>query len=478
MNIVETIREENQQRGEKIALIDGERTLSYAELICAVDFAAAELRAHGIERKTKVGLLCDGSIEYVILSLAILSLRAVVVPIAPSQTRREIDEVIERIDVEYLVAERRLHPSSTSVPLHVAGYAGRALAISARCPAKPPPAGFDLCDAAFIRFSSGTTGASKGVVLSHRTILERTDAANRGLRVTDSDRVLWVLSMSFHFVVTILLFLRRGAAIIICGEHRPEALIEDIARQRGSMIFGSPFHYKLLADSRALGHKALSGVRMAISTAMKLPDAVADEFVAKFGFELTEAYGIIEIGLPFVSAAGSARKRGSVGRPLPDYGIRIDDPDADGVGAILLRGPGMLDAYYCPWQERADILHDGWFSTGDLGRIDSDGYLFIVGRKNEVINFAGMKIFPQEVESLLNTHPQVLESEVYASSHPLYGQLPEARIVSVAGAMEAKPEELRRFCAEHLAQYKIPKRFTFVDELPKTPSGKMRRGLS
>jgi long-chain acyl-CoA synthetase len=478
MNIVETIREENKQRNEKIALIDGERAFSYAELICAVDFAATELRAQGIERKTKVGLLCDGSIEYVILSLAILSLRAVVVPIAPSHTKREIDEIIERIDVEYLVAEPRLRSCSTSVPLHVVGYAGRAMAISARCPAKRPPAGFDLCDAAFIRFSSGTTGASKGVVLSHRAILERTDAADRGLRVTDSDRVLWMLSMSFHFVVTILLFLRRGAAIIICREHRPESLIEDIVRQRGSLIFGSPFHYKLLADSRALGHKALSGIRMAISTAMKLPDTVADEFFAKFGFELTEAYGIIEIGLPFVPAAGSARKRGSVGRPLPDYSIRIDDPDADGVGAILLRGPGMLDAYYCPWQERADILLDGWFSTGDLGRIDSDGDLFIVGRKNEVINFAGMKIFPQEVESLLNTHPMVSESQVYASPHPLYGQLPEAKIVSVAGATEAEPEELRRFCAEHLAQYKIPKRFTFVDELPRTPSGKIRRGLS
>lgn len=478
MNIVETIREENKQRTERLALIDGARTLSYAELIDAVEVAARELRAHGIERKTKVGLLCDGGIEYVILSLAILSLSAVVVPIAPSQTKREIDEIIERIDVEYLVAERRLHSCSMSVPLHVAGYAGRAMAIGARCPAKRPPAGFDLCDAAFIRFSSGTTGASKGVVLSHRAILERTDAADRGLQIASSDRVLWLLAMSFHFVATILLFLRRGAAIIICGEHRPESLIEDIARQHGSLIFGSPLHYKLLADSGALGNGALSGIRMAISTAMKLPDAVADEVLAKLGLELTEAYGIIEVGIPFMAVAGDARKRGSVGRPLPGYDIRIDGPDARGVGAILLRGPGMLDAYYCPWQEREDILLDGWFSTGDLGRIDSEGYLFIVGRQNEVINFAGMKIFPQEVESLLNTHPQVLESEVYASPHPLYGQLPEARIVSVAGATETGPEELRRFCAEHLAQYKIPKRFTFVDELPKTPSGKIRRGLS
>jgi long-chain acyl-CoA synthetase len=207
---------------------------------------------------------------------------------------------------------------------------------------------------------------------------------------------------------------------------------------------------------------------------MKLPDEIAEGFSARFGLELTEAYGIIEVGLPFIKRPTD--KRGSVGRALPDYEVAILNKDADGIGEIHIKGKGMLDAYYSPWQNRAAILRDGWFKTGDLGRIDDSGFLTIVGRDKDVINFAGMKIFASEVEAVLNQYPHISESLVYGVPHPHYGQLPLAKIVLREGVGRAfSQDDLRTFCYQRLTQYKVPKDFECVDHLPKTASGKIRR---
>jgi long-chain acyl-CoA synthetase len=478
MNIFDIIRQETVGLGSNIAVVEGERSLTYSELFDAVRQVTDTLRGHGVGRLHRVGLLCDDSADYIIMSLAILSLSAAIVPVSPEQTSEEIETVIERIDVDFLVAEPRLRTGGYSEPLRSAGFVDKAFKIVKRTVRERPKSEYFRINPAFIRFSSGTTGTSKGVVLSHESIKDRTDAADRGLQITSNDRVLWVLSMSFHFVVTILLFLRRGATIVLCGQRFPERLIEGITKHRGTFIYASPFHYSLLSRTDALAGDALKDVRMAVSTAMKLPENIAEEFFAKFSIELTEAYGIIEVGLSFVRLSGGKDKRGSVGKPLPDYQIKLDGKDAAGVGSIRIKGKGMLDAYYSPWQGRDDVLVDGWFRTGDLGKIDDDGFLFIVGREKDVINFSGMKIFAEEVEEVLNRHPQVLESMVFGQSHPVYGQLPLAKVVLKEGAAIPDLAEFRRYCYQHLAQYKVPKDFEFVDQLPKTASGKIKRSTT
>ncbi len=476
MNIFTTIKRETAELTHRIAVIEGDKRLSYGELLRAAERVAGSLESKGVGPLHRVGLLCDDSIDYIIASLAILSLSAVIVPISPEQSPEEVDMVINRIDVDFLMTEPRLRSESYCEPLQTDGFMEKSFVIGKRGVREQPTPGYFRCNPAFIRFSSGTTGTSKGVVLSHEAILARTYAADQGLRITSEDTVLWVLSMSYHFVVTILLFLRRGATIVLCGHRFPESLIAGILKHRGTFIYASPFHYSLLSRTDDLPADAMSQVRLAISTAMKLPAPVAEEFFARFGLELSEAYGIIEVGLPFVRLAGGSEKRGSAGRALPDFEIRLDNRDADGVGEIRIRGKGMLDAYYSPWQGREEILTDGWFATGDLGRIDADGFLFIVGREKDVINFVGMKVFAQEVEAVLNRHPWVRESLVFGLPHPRYGELPTAKIVLQEGAdPEAVLDELRRFCYQRLAQYKVPKEFQFVDSLPKTASGKIKR---
>ncbi len=475
MNIFKTIKSSTLSLIDKDAVIEGEKKLTYRQLISATESFASTLTQNGISRFDRVGLHCKDSIEYIIASLAILSLHAVVVPITPKQKPEEIDDIVKIIKLNYLVSESVLHCQSSSETHTSCKLLSKYFLVEKLSPGTDLPSEYFKTNPAFIRFSSGTTGTSKGVLLSHESIAERLDAANQGMQITSDDVVLWVLSMSFHFVVTILLFLRSGATIVLCGKHFPASLIQGVKNHGGTFIYASPFYYSLLSRSEELIRNDLANIRLAISTTIKLPAVVAEDFYAKFGFELSEAYGIIEVGLPFIRLSGGNTKRGSVGKPLPDFAVRFDNQDREGVGEICLRGKGMLDAYFSPWQDRMAIMNQGWFKTGDLGKLDGDGFLFIVGRNKEVINLGGIKIFPQEVEAILNQHPLVKESMVYGVAHSEYGQLPMAKIVLNDADAEIDIDTLRQHCAEHLAQYKIPKAFEFVPSLPKTGSGKIKR---
>jgi long-chain acyl-CoA synthetase len=388
-----------------------------------------------------------------------------------------VNAVLAEIDVSLLISDREMFPMGPAHPVLSVNAFEKILFLHSRHAQENLPEEYYALNPAFIRFSSGTTGASKGVVLSHETIVERTDAADRVLNVTENDRVIWVLSMSYHFVVTILLFLRRAATIVLCGHGFPSSLIDGLVRRRGTFIYASPFHYQIITNSTMFPEDTFTNVRLAVSTAMRLPVTDARRFHEKFGFELAEAYGIIEVGLPFVNCSRDPAKQGSVGSILPDYEARIENADAEGVGEVYLRGKGMLDAYFSPWCGRNQALVDGWFKTGDLGRLDSDGFLFLAGRENNAINFAGMKVFPDEVESVLNQHPAVRESLVYPTAHAQYGELPCADIVlhDENEAAELDTTEIRRFCYQHLAPYKVPKEFRRVSQLDKTASGKLKR---
>ncbi|PKL52624.1 MAG: hypothetical protein CVV37_00040 [Nitrospira bacterium HGW-Nitrospira-1] len=476
MNIFDTIRKETRDFTGKTAVIEGDAMLSYGRLLSFADMTASSLRAKGVGRFHRVGLLCGDSIDYITTNLAVLSLSAVIVPVSPEQADKEIKEIIERISLDYLIFEKGTYQEEGSEILPSEGLLKKELRILKRNVPALPYAEYYRINPAFIRFSSGTTGASKGVVMSHEAIIERTDAADKGLKITSEDTVLWVLSMSFHFVVTILLFLRRAATIVLCSHNFPESLIEGITRHKGTFIYASPFHCNVMVRSDLLSPWSLSNIRLAISTAMKLPRAIAEEFSAKFGFEPAEAYGIIEVGLPFINLLSGGESREGVGRPLPDYEVEIAAKDTDGVGEIYIRGKGMFDAYFSPWQGQESVLKDGWFRTGDLGRLENDGHLTIVGREKDVINFVGMKVFPFEVEAVLNEYPLVKESMVYGVSHPQYGQLPAAMLVlRNSPSRELDLGDLRRFCYQRMSQYKVPKDFQVVDALPKTASGKVRR---
>ena len=466
MNIVDVIRESARARPAHPAIRCGTGAVSYGELLARVDTLAAAWRAAGMAPLQRVAFHFPDGVDYIAGSLAILATGAAVVPISPTLMGDEAGRVLAEIDVHWILAP----PGGDAV------WSDATFALRPRATRAEPRPGYEAIAPAFIRFTSGTTADSKGVVLSHAAIRERIDAADQALRIQPEDVVLWVLSMSFHFVVTILLYLTRGATIFLCQQPFPRALLDGI-RAGGTVIYASPFHYQLLAAAGGLQPAELARVRLAVSTATKLPEAVADVARARLGLDLAEAYGIIEVGLPFVARPGDAQRApGGLGRPLPGYDVRIDAPDADGVGEVLLRGPGMADAYFQPWRTRASYLDDGWFRTGDLGRLERDGSLCILGRLKQVINFSGMKIFPYEIEDVIARHPAVQQCRVVARPHPSHGQVPCAELVLRAGA--ASPtvlDDIRRACARDLAPHKQPQDLLVVNALPLTPSGKIRR---
>jgi long-chain acyl-CoA synthetase len=470
MNIVETIRNSMIKRGaqEHAALLDENRKVCYRELFSAIDGVAVELHAAGVTRGSRVVFYCQDSMDDIIGSLAILSLSAILIPVHPSSGTQELNELYDRIGADFLFYERALCPVQNGTIVGKGIFLDKDFGLCPMTNKVPFTQEMTELNLAFIRFSSGTTSLSKGVLLSHETIIDRITAANRGMQITSNDTILWVLSMSYHFVVSILLFLREGATICLCYDNFPKSLENALSRDIGTFCYASPYHYSCLIESEQVSSSALQNIRMAISTAVKLPVEIEKRFLEKFGFGLTEAYGIIEVGLPFINDK-PGQKFSSVGRLLPDYEFELRNRDQDGIGEIFIRGPGMFDGYASPWYRREA---NSWFDAGDLGRLDSEGYLYIVGRKKNVINFAGMKVYPYEVEMVLARHPAVKEVLVYGRPHPRYNQLPCAKVVL---EKKADVNELQSFCMLHLSTYKVPKCIEIVSSLPKTRSGKISR---
>jgi acyl-coenzyme A synthetase/AMP-(fatty) acid ligase len=336
---------------------------------------------------------------------------------------------------------------------------------------------FAAISPAFVRFSSGTTGRSKGVLLSHRSLRERIESANAALCIGPEDRVLWTLPMAHHFAVSIVLYLYFGATTVVETARMGADILATAEASGATVVYGSPFHHGLLAADT--GTFRWPSLRLAVSTAAALRSETAAAFLARFGQPLVQALGVIECGLPLVNRAASNSKPAAVGRALPGWEVSLRDDAGNEAGAgmlgeLHLRGPGMFDAYLNPWQERAEVAPGGWFATGDLAVKDEDGDVFLRGRSKSVINVGGMKVFPEEVEAVLLDMPGVARCRVSGREHPVFGAVPVADIVTTA-AVNIDAAAVRAHCRERLAAHKVPVAVRIVGEIPLTASGKVKR---
>ncbi len=435
--------------------------ISYAALAGKVAWFAAQLQSLKPAAGSRVGLLYPNSVDYVALTFALWRVNAVVVPIPMECTTGEISDLAATLQLEIILSQKAIGPSVRLSPE----------LFSTRLTPSEPPDNHGL-NLAFIRFTSGTTNTRKGVALTHETIRDRVMAANEALRITSADTVMWCLPMAHHFLITIVLYLSQGATVVLTRLLLAKPFLETVNRWQGTVLYAAPFHYALLArDHSSL---RLDSIRLAVSTTCALPADVAEDFHKRFGISLAQALGIIELGLVSLNTADPRDRWNSVGRPVSRHRIKIISPDENGCGEVAIAGPGFFDAYVAPWVSRATCAPDGWFTTGDIGRLDAEGFLFLMSRKIAVINLAGRKVFPEEIEAVLNRHPAVQESRVYARPHPQLGEVVEADIVLTQP--EAELDALRAFCRTHLADYKIPTKLNRVNALPRTAvTGKIRR---
>jgi long-chain acyl-CoA synthetase len=427
------------------------------------------LRAAGLREGDRCGLLARQGPGFVEQALAILSAGGCLVPIPPDHRAASLERFAVEAALNHLVLEEASgfgHCARERVPA-VDGANDEA---------------FRALLPAYMRFTSGTTSESKGVIVSQRRVEERLDAANEGLNIGPDDRVLWLLPMAHHFLVSILLYLRFGATILLPEGPLARTALELASRERASVLYASPFHYHLLSkDASEIG---LSDARLVVSTAEGLREDVSTRFGERFGLAISQALGIIEVGLPVINLSEARSKPLALGRALPAYQIwlrREDGSPLEGPGSpertgeICIRGPGLFDAYLSPWRLSSELIGPGGFRTGDQGWTDAEGTIHLAGRRHNRINMAGMKFFSEEVERVLVRHPAVRECRVFARRHAQLGEVPVAEITLEDPRCEPQRAELVAHCREALPTYKIPRDFRVVSELARTLTGKVRR---
>lgn len=450
-------------------------SMSFAEFLDEVNALKAHLKQNGVQEGMGIGVMARNGRAFMIGVFAVLGCGAAVLPISHQLKRPELEAILElthlhgvlddysgiqplREEQEITVDTAKFRWAWTEVDRK------RIFAEHVKAPA-------------FIRFTSGTTGVSKGVIISNQSVLERTAAANKKLQLGPQSNVVWVLPMAYHFVVSIVLYVRFGAAITIVKDFMAKSVLEMTHRYNGTLLYASPMQIRLLAADRS--GEGLPSLKTVISTSAGISNEVSRQFKERYGITVHQAFGIIEIGLPIINDREGDDYFEYVGAALPDFDVRILDAEnralpVGEVGLLAIKGPGMFDAYLDPPVRREELLVDGYFLTADLASIATDGMIKIEGRKKSMINISGNKVFAEEVEHVLTSLPYVDQAKVSGVPHPLMGQVIQAEIVLVDDR-EIEVESILRYCRERLSTFKIPQKIHVVDQLEMTPTGKIKR---
>ena len=478
MNVFETLAHSARQWPERTAIIDAAGPLDYQSLWRDVEALRAQLDRLGVRPGQGVGVRARNGRAFVIGALAALGCGAVIMPIHHQMKPNELSDLLAQAPLCAILDDGSgaAQPGPT-VALENPGANGLRFT---RLENAQPPLAPGIANAAFVRFTSGTTGAAKGVVLTHRDVLDRTRAANSGLGLTNADKVLWVLPMAYHFYVSIILYLEVGATVIVSADYLAGSLLETAAKHRATFLYITPMHVRMMNSDQS-GRGLPASLQRVMSVSAKLHPQSAQEFLAKYKVPVCQGYGIIEVGLPIQNIAEAVEHPEAIGRPVAGFEAKLVDDALNSVrdgetGQLALRGPGMFSGYLNPPRSRAEVLHDGWFLTGDLAHRDSNGRIVLDGRTTSVIHVAGHKVFPEEVAAALDHHPAVLRSRVCARAHPQMGEAVHADVQLRPGHGPTSVEDIIAFCRRRLSSQKVPATLEIVSEIITTSSGKVRHG--
>ncbi len=483
--------------GDKAAFIFKGEIMTFAQLADEIEHCAAGLSELGIAKGDTFGIVMRNCPEFVILSFALSRLGAVAVPVNFLEKADRIAFIFNDAEVKGCLTSkdflRTIREAKESVPtlehifLRDPGGDEPALETIYRHPldeaAGPEVSPNDLV---LLIYTAGTTGLPKGVMLTQRNLLSSVESCLLAFDLTNKDRVMCVLPMfhSFAWTTNVILPLRLGATTVVIESLLPlPPALKQIWKHKVTLVCCIPQVYSALVQHihgpKAWLLRLLNPLDMAISGAAPLPAAVQIKFEKTFGTALLEGYGLTEAA-PAVSVNPryGAHKPGTVGLPLPGIDIKIVDDDereleTPEIGEVCVRGDNIMAGYYKrPEETKEAFTADGWLKTGDLGFLDSDGYLTLVDRKKDLIIVKGFNVYPQEVEAALVDHPAV--AEVAAVGIPDASGDESVRVfVVLEPGQSIKPRELIAFGRETLATYKIPRDVEFVDELPKNALGKV-----
>jgi len=474
--VYEILKEAAEKWPANPAVYDDHGVISFSQLFTEAEELRKHLQNLGIKEGMGIGVMAANGRNFIIGIFAAVGCGAAVMPMSPLLKKPEIDDILNDAKLHAIIDDRSgiqpLDAIETVIPLQQGSFRFGYTNIHESVPFAP-----FVEQPAFIRFTSGTTGKSKGVIVSHRSVVDRIVAANNGLQLGSNDTVIWVLPMAYHFMVSIVLYVKFGTAIAVAKDFLAKNIIDITNENNGTLLYASPLQIKLLSNDA--GKEQMPSLKKVISTSAAISPDVCKAFKDRFHIDVSQAYGIIEIGLPILNYVKSAEHPEAVGYALPGYTVDILDEDhqplpTGQVGHLGIKGPGMFDAYLLPPTLRKDVLKNGYFLTADYASKTEDGLIKIEGRSKSVINVSGLKVFPEEVEAVLETIPQVKQARISSSPHPLMGQIIEAELVLHEGA-SVDPEDILSYCKKRLSAFKSPQRIKIVESLPMTGSGKLQR---
>lgn len=477
------------QAPEREALVCQDERLSYAQYFRCIAWFAHELVDLGARGK-RVGIVLGNSPDICIAMFAAHAAGAQVVPCNPLYTERELRTIFEDADLHTLIYADEKHDvvsrlaDEFSIPERIRiGPPGRRLIAWRDAPEQPLPEPMPQpSDLATLQYTGGTTGRPKGVNLTHLSVA--TNISQREALVptrADCERLLCVMPL-FHVYASAMclhnMVYARGTMIVL-PRYTPEAVFELLSSERITLFAGSPTLFVGLMSHPEFARTDFSRIQLSYSGSAALPEQLLRRWEAATGAPVIEGYGQSEAG-PVISfnPQNGARKPGSVGVPVPETWVQIVDTDegttvlATGQkGEIRVRGPQVMASYRNLPLDTATTLREGWLYTGDIGELDSDGYLYIRDRKKEMAKVSGFNVFPREIEDVLYLHPDVQEAAVVAVPDSYRGEVVKALVVPRTAQLSV--EQLIEHCQANLARYKVPASVVLVSELPKTGVGKI-----
>lgn len=490
---------------DHIAVTFQGHALTYHTLLKEVRHVMAVLNAEGIRPGDRVGLMLPNCPQYVLAYYAVTGLGAIVVQISPLSAVPELEFYLQDSGCRLLIA----HGSFLSRIEHARPATLEQVIAVSDDPSLPPSSAIKHWDpwvtqegiknvppapidpdttVAVLQYTGGTTGRSKGAMLTHRNLVANVFQLNHAApidrRLRPGDVLLCVLPLFHVYAMTVCLNtpIAFGATIVLLPRFDVQEILDVMRQYRPSVLAGVPTMFVALGQAVTEHPDILSSLRICMSGGAPLPLEVLSRFEQASGALLSEGFGLTEAA-PVVLATGNPelRRIGSAGLPVACTEIKIvaiDDPmrelGAGEEGELAVLGPQVMKGYWNQPQETEKTLVQGWLLTGDIAKIDADGYTYIVDRKKDLIIVGGFNVYPREVEEVLYQHPAIREAAVVGVPDPYRGESVKA-VVALNSGLDVTPEELKSWCRQHLAPYKVPYWIEVRPELPKSAVGKILR---
>lgn len=472
----------------RIAMVDGERRATYAEFWSSAHGFARELRRRGLQPGDRVAIVLQNCIEAAAACYGAWIAGMVSVPLNVQARSRDLAPWLAHCGAA-LVVHARGH-ADVAEALAALPSAPPTLEVDAgACPWTPAPpvpaaAAHDAARPAAIVYTSGTTGSPKGVTLSQANLAANVAAVIDYLGLTADDVVLSVLPFYYAYGASVLhTHLASGACIVLEPNMLfPRTVVDSIARHRATGFSGVPSTFALLLERGDLASRDLDSLRYVTQAGGAMSPSLAARVRAAIPrARLFVMYGQTEATsrLTYLPPERLEDKAGSVGRPLRGVRLRVVDEAgrdaAPGVeGDVIVQGPNVMLGYWNAPDETARVLRDGWLHTGDRGHLDGDGFLYLCGRRSDMIKTGAHRVYPTDVEDAIQEVPGVAEVAVVGVDDPVLGQVIKAYVVA-SRPLERGGDTVKAHCRTRLAPFKVPRHVEFVDSLPRTASGKVRR---